>query len=105
MLRLGTPLLCAGLVALTVAAFLPLWNNEFIDYDDPPYITQNPYVLDGLTGAGADWALMGFDGKYWQPLSWLSLQLDAQLFSGPAPDGGSMVSARAVHVENLCWHL
>ena len=50
MVRVPTPLLCAGLVVLTVAAFLPLWNNEFNDFDDPPYITQNFWVLEGLTG-------------------------------------------------------
>src|SRR5438128_1756659 len=104
MRRFGSVPLCAVLLALTVAAFLPVWHNEFIDFDDDTYITGNSWVSNGFTESGFDWAIMGVEGNYWQPLPLLSLQFDAEYFSTEAPDGTRLVSARAVHVVNLCWH-
>src|SRR5262245_21167639 len=96
--------LCAALLALTLGAYLPLWNNGFVDYDDEPYITDNPQVTRGLTWPGLGWAWTTFDRAYWQPLSWMSLQLDAQLFSVPFEAGPPAPSAAAIHGENLLWH-
>ena len=94
----------AALLALTVVAYLPLWRNDFIDYDDPIYITENPDVLGGFTAEGLRWAWTNSETPYWQPLSWLSLQLDAELFATRGPDGAPVLSAAAVHGQNLFWH-
>jgi tetratricopeptide (TPR) repeat protein len=94
----------AGLLLLTLVAYLPLWHNGYIDFDDELYITQNPRVLEGLTRSNIAWASTTLHGKYLQPVSWLSLQLDAQLFSRRHESGGPRLSAAAVHSQNLFWH-
>jgi tetratricopeptide (TPR) repeat protein len=96
--------LCVALVVLTVAAFLPVWGNGYIDMDDETYVVKNPQVLEGWTGPGFRWAWTTFHGTYWQPLSWLSLQGDAQFFSTRSPDGEPVPIAAAVHGQNLLWH-
>ena len=83
---------------------MPLWNNDFVNLDDEIYITRNPRVIDGWTWRDVTWAWSTYHGSYWQPLSWLSLQGDAQLFSHRSPDGQVVLSAAAFHGENLLWH-
>jgi hypothetical protein len=39
----------AVLLVLTVVAYLPVWRNDFIDYDDEVYITGNDVVTGGLS--------------------------------------------------------
>src|SRR5262245_833969 len=104
MARVGIPYLCAGLLALTVAAYLPLWRNDFVDFDDELYVTANPHVRGGLSGSGFAWAWTNHDGNYWQPISWLTLQFDAHYFSGKSPEGQTVLSPAAFHGHNLFWH-
>ncbi len=104
MRRIGTIPLGAALLVLTVTAYLPLWNNHFVDLDDTLYITANPDVSGGLSWSSFGWAWATFHGNYWQPVSWLSLQFDAHFFSGQTADGQPILSARAFHLDNLCWH-
>jgi tetratricopeptide (TPR) repeat protein len=101
--RIATAHLYLALLALTVAAYGPVWRNDFVDFDDELYITNNPRVTDGLSASGAAWALTTYHGHYWQPLSWLSLQFDAHFFSGRSPDGQRVLS-RVIHGESLLWH-
>ncbi len=94
--------LTAGiLLALTVVAYLPLWDNNYIDFDDGVYVTENPRVTEGITARGFTWAWTTLHGNYWQPVSWLSLQIDAQFFSTSSAEPPLPA---AVHGENLGWH-
>lgn len=95
----STLAVAAGLVAMTLAAYVPLWRNDFIDYDDESYITDNPGVLEGLTPAGIVWAWTTGHGGFWFPLTWMSLQVDASLSGprGPCP--------QIFHGQNLLWHV
>jgi tetratricopeptide (TPR) repeat protein len=68
------PLALAG---VTAVAFYPALGCGFVNYDDPDYVTENPHVRAGLSGAGARWALASFECSNWHPLTWLSLQADA----------------------------
>jgi hypothetical protein len=95
--------LCAALLALTAVAYLPLWDNGFVNYDDAPYITDNPGVKAGLSGP-AGWAWTNGDAPYWMPLTWLSLQCDAHFFSSRGPQGEVVLSPAAFHGVNLAWH-
>jgi hypothetical protein len=72
----------AGLIALIARAFWPVHQNDFIVYDDPSYVTENPFVTDGLTEASFRWAFTAMHSSNWHPLTWLSHMLDCQLF-GP----------------------
>jgi tetratricopeptide (TPR) repeat protein len=68
---------------LTWAVFLPTLRCDFVCYDDPEYVTANPYVLQGLNATDARWAFSTFHLSNWNPLTWLSLQIDATLWRTP----------------------
>jgi hypothetical protein len=104
MRRLQVPSLCAGLLFLTAVSYLPVWNNDFVDFDDPLYITKNPRVLEGVSRSGLVWAWTNELAPYGMPLTWLSLQLDASWFSTQTPEGHTYLSPAAVHGQNLLWH-
>lgn len=86
-----------GLIVLTLAVFGRVARFEFVNYDDPDYVTRNPQVQSGLTAKGVAWAFGTLHGRatYWHPVTWLSHMLDCQLF-GLRPAGP--------HVVNLLLH-
>jgi hypothetical protein len=94
----------AALVALTVITYLPVWNNDFVDFDDPVYITGNPQVTNGFSWLGFCWAWTVDQTSFRIPITWFSLQLDAQFFTVRTPDGQTRVSPAAVHGHNLLLH-
>jgi tetratricopeptide (TPR) repeat protein len=85
-----------ALAAVTVVAYLPVFQNGFVNYDDDYYITQNPYLRLGLAPEGLKWAFTESYGANWYPLTQLSLMADYALF-GPSP--------AAFHGTNLALHL
>lgn len=84
----------ALLVVLIWIAFWPLLNAEFINFDDTDFVTLNSRVVGGLTGENISWAFTS-TRVYWQPLTWLSYQLDAQLYG---------LNPRGFHLTNLLLH-
>src|SRR6516225_4255082 len=74
------------LAALTGLAFAPAFGSDFVNFDDPFYVTKNPWVLRGVSPGGVAYAFTTHDTENSHPLTWLSLQLDATLF-GPGPRG------------------
>jgi hypothetical protein len=104
MSRLVTPCLCLVLLGMTAVAYGPLWHNDFIDYDDPQDILDNPPVTAGLSWSGLVWACDNQRVPYWMPLTWVSFQLDAQLFSARDAAGEVLLPPAAFHGENLAWH-
>ncbi len=70
--------LCVFAAALCV--YVPSLSNEFLDFDDEVYVTGNEMVRQGLTAQGFLWAFTNTRSANWQPLAWLSHQLDVQLF-------------------------
>jgi protein O-mannosyl-transferase len=90
-----TFLISTGLIIATLAAFWPLHHAEFINFDDPVYVTNNENVFGGLTWHGVIWAFTAIRGGNWHPLTWLSHMLDCQLFGDKA--GGH-------HLVNVGFH-
>jgi tetratricopeptide (TPR) repeat protein len=87
---------CAVLPALlALALYAPVTGFDFVNLDDPVYVSGNPRVLEGLGASSVRWALTAEHAGFRVPLTWLSYQLDAQLF-GAAP--------RAFHRTNLLLH-
>jgi len=90
------------LTLLTVAAFWPVRNFDFVNYDDDRYIYQNPHLLEGFSAKGLQWAFTADlmhdspNVDYWQPMTLLSRMLDVQLF-GLDPPGH--------HRMNLIFHV
>jgi protein O-mannosyl-transferase len=94
------------LLAMTALAYGPLWNNDFIDFDDEVLITNNPHVIEGLSLSGISWAWTNHEAPYWMPLAWISFQLDA-CFPSEAKSqiaGQSSLSPAVFHGHNLFWH-
>ncbi len=88
-------LIAVALAAGSMLAYSPVFRAEFINVDDPEYVSENRNVQAGLTGDSIRWAWTTFHAGYWQPMTWMSLQLDAQLFG---------LSPAAFHFDNLFWH-
>ena len=47
----------AALFLGTLLVFSRAIGNDFVNYDDPVYVTENPPVQTGLTLEGIRWAL------------------------------------------------
>src|SRR5207245_763885 len=90
-------LICAALGVITLGLYLPSIRHDFVAYDDQQYVTENPHVQAGLTGASLLWAF-GPHASNWHPLTWISHMLDCQLY-GLNPEGHHLSSA-LLHAAN-----
>ncbi len=70
----------ALLFLAVLGVFLPALRHEFITYDDPAYVVNEPHVNTGLSWDNFRWAWTSFEHSNWHPLTWLSHQLDCTLF-------------------------
>ncbi len=93
--HLSVWLIAILLVLVTMAVYWPATGHDFVNYDDPAFVTENLHVQGGLTWAGVKWAFQLYGGDYWHPLTWLSLMLDASLFGRVA---------RGFHFTNVALH-
>lgn len=69
-----------------LAVYSGVVTHDFVDYDNPVYVTENVHVRDGFTWPGIVWAFTSTEESNWFPLTRLSHMLDCQLFglaSGP----------------------
>jgi hypothetical protein len=66
------------LVAINLAIFAPVRNHDFVNFDDPDYVTDNSVVKQGLTLDGVAWAFTTPHAANWHPLTWLSHMLDIE---------------------------
>ncbi len=91
-------ILSVFLLMVTLAVFSQTVHNDFINFDDPGYVTANPVVKWGITWTGVAWAFTATAMSNWHPLTWLSHMLDVQLF-GLNPAGHHLMS---VGLHALC---
>ena len=94
----GTLGLCAVLIALTFAVFSPVLRHDFVNYDDPDYVVENPHVLGGLNSENVWWAFQTPHAGNWHPVTWLSHMLDVSLFGLNA--GRHHLISLALHASN-----
>ncbi|MHC4911408.1 MAG: tetratricopeptide repeat protein, partial [Planctomycetota bacterium] len=64
----------------TFVAFEPVLHNDFVGYDDPFYVTDNPNVNVGIDRKSIAYALTTAHGAIWNPVTTLSHILDCHLF-------------------------
>jgi tetratricopeptide (TPR) repeat protein len=83
---LSRAIVSALLVALVLGVFLQVRHHEFVDYDDPIYVVDNPNLRDGITAASVWRAFREPYETNWIPLVWLSLTVDYGLY-GLEPAG------------------
>ena len=89
-------LIAALLVLVTIALYWPAMRYDFINLDDPGYVTGNPHVQSGLSWEGVKWAFGNTEqAAYWAPLMWLSHMLACQLFG---------LNAWGHHLINVLLH-
>ncbi len=84
------------LILATTITYFPVKDSEFIDLDDDVYVTDNPWIQQGLNLQSISWAMTSLREGVWNPLTWISFMLDYQLF-GLNPAG--------YHLTNLVLHL
>lgn len=87
--------ICAVLVSLTWGVFGQTFHHQFVNFDDPGYVTSNAHVIAGLSWHGVIWAFTHVHSENWHPLTTVSHMLDCQLFG---------LNAGAHHLVNLFWH-
>ena len=92
------PWLCLLLGIVVFWTFFPAINNNFVNYDDIAYVTENIHVQPGLTWEGIQWAFRSSTAGNWHPLTWLSHMLDCQLY-GLHPWGHHLTSV-LLHTAN-----
>ena len=85
-----------ALIALTLVVFFQVRHFDFVNWDDPVYLTENPNVQAGLNWSNVVWALTTTHTPYWHPLTWLSHMLDVTMFG---------MDAGWHHLTNLVIHI
>ena len=83
--------LSIAILLLAFASYLPLFHNQFVNWDDPESIQGNTY----LHRFNFKWMWTTFLLGNWIPLNWFSLTLDYQL-------GG--LNPWVYHIHNLLLH-
>ena len=79
----------------TLLLFARAIGHDFVNYDDPDYVTANAQVKAGLSGETLRWALTSGEASNWHPLTWGSHLLDVTLY-GLNPHGH--------HATSVAWH-
>ena len=91
-------LIASALAVITFLLFAHAAKNDFMMIDDGGYVAQNPHVQAGLTPDSLRWAMTSFQCANWHPLTWISHEMDCQLF-GPGPAGPHLMNA-GIHAIN-----
>ena len=87
----------AALAALVLVVFWPTLGNDFVNYDDDRYVTDNPHVQHGFDAASLRWAWTT-GHFYWHPLTSMSHILDWRLYGDAA--AGHHATSVALHAAN-----
>ncbi len=82
---------CAALVLACIAVYGQTLSHEFVNYDDPFYVTDNMNVQAGLHLKSVGWAFVTDKALYFHPLTWMSHMLDCSLY-GLNPWGHHLTS-------------
>ncbi|MFH1079342.1 MAG: tetratricopeptide repeat protein [Pseudomonadota bacterium] len=94
--RYRTLLVSLILIIAVLAVYFNVQDYEFVNYDDPPYVTENQIVKSGLNWKGIFWAFTTTHYANWHPLTWISFMFDYEIFR---------LRAGAYHWNNLLLHL
>jgi len=68
---------------------------DFVNFDDPQTVSENPHVRQGITPAGLRWALTSVEAANWFPVTRLSHLIDVQLFG---------IESGLQHAVNVALH-
>jgi tetratricopeptide (TPR) repeat protein len=79
------------LFTLVLGLFAPAVRNQFVNYDDNLYVTENSRVSSGVTWENLKWACGHPVAANWHPVTMWSHMVDGQLF-GLNPQGHHLTS-------------
>jgi Tfp pilus assembly protein PilF len=85
----------AGLILLVAALYAQTAGFEFVNFDDPLYVSRNIPVHLGITWAGIKAALSAVVSANWLPVTLLTHMFDAQVYG---------LEAGMPHLENAALH-
>jgi Flp pilus assembly protein TadD len=88
--------LCIALTVIIGAVYMQVGNHPFFGFDDADYVTNNPYIENGITGKSLVWALTSVEAYNWHPVTWLS-HISVAHFFGMDP--------RTHHLTNVAIHI
>ena len=88
-------IIAAALSIGVLVAFSPALSADFVTFDDPTFVIDNPRV-HGFSVENVRWAFTAMHGGHWHPLTWLSWMLDYTLWGGLKPAG--------FHFTNVLLH-
>ena len=74
------PAVCGLLLLAVITVFGQTAGHDFLNFDDPDYVYENPHVQSGVTGKEIAWAITTCHSDNWHPLTWLSHMLDCQFY-------------------------
>jgi len=92
------------IITVTLLVFSQSFDFDYVDYDDPAYVSGNPYVNQGLTAKSLRWAwtyapdpiaeesLHPGVTNLWHPLTWISHMIDVQCWGANSPGRHHMSS-------------
>jgi tetratricopeptide (TPR) repeat protein len=86
------------LAGATLLVYSQVGEHQFIIFDDPRYVVDNPHVHAGLTTESIRWAFTTTSGSNWHPLTWLSYMVNYELH-GLKP-AGYLLTNLLLHVAN-----
>ena len=89
-------MLTSFLILSVSAVYWQIHSFQFVNFDDPVYITTNKQLQQGFTRESIIWALTTNYAGNWHPLTWWSHLVDISLFGF---DPGKH------HLFNLLFHL
>jgi tetratricopeptide (TPR) repeat protein len=89
------PAIYAVLFLATLLVYAPVLQFDFVNFDDPDYVTRNVHVQSGISGEGIAWAFTSGEAANWFPVTRLSHMLDYQLYG--LRSGGH-------HFTNVLFH-
>src|SRR5207248_6826005 len=78
--RLIASVVCILLAGIVWISFGQTLGHEFVNYDDGPYVYDNPRIISGLTPGNIQWAFIHVHAANCHPPTTISHLPDRQLY-------------------------
>jgi protein O-mannosyl-transferase len=101
------PILLGSLLVLgTLLLYGRVAHDQFLVFDDNPYVVKNVHVSTGLDFGNVVWAFTNFWEANWHPLTWISHMADCQVFGlNSGPHHLVNLALHAINILVLFWLL
>jgi tetratricopeptide (TPR) repeat protein len=90
-------LVSIGLVVAILAVYGQVLKFEFVTWDDPAYIYENPLVVQGVSAPSVGRAFSLAHASNWHPVTWISHMVDVQLFGLQREQGEAVLQGPGGH--------